>query len=615
MSNLKKQVALSSDLCFAESRMVVELGANQNLRQEYPATVANNNGITFTNILALGQNSVISSQMQIQYQLSVNFDVSQGQIPPGVQVTFGANPAGCAAVIDPNPFVPFVSTDGTITNIPNLFFRKLPMSSVSTAALQLNSVETTVNLALNLASNSAWAIDDVAASKWCSGCPNMDAKGVLNASPVYIDTTNLVAGGPLHAWAPTTTSSDSLGAPYAVNKKSNAAWLPVSISAGGGAGQFVAVYQFTEPVLVSPLTYKDGAPALCNVQNFQLKYTFDNSQNLTGMLVAGDQFVNATKQLIPVGYAGGKLSLTNLKVAFSSVDNTKLYVDTLSVDEAISGRIPEIAHYDYHYIENNQTSLSLVDAIANPADRTSTTAAFRLATLPKYWICHIAPQYQSLVPTNNLTGFRIKNIQVQLGNLGQYFLRQQDLYNCFVKNTGLISITQQEWIFMGCPLILDVATDLSSSQGMFSGIENTGGLSWNVSITYDNYPYTVGGTAITANYSNLTGATNAGQFYIYEMFVLQGVCSIGQGSCVYKSSTMSEAEFLDRVDKDGFVSNEHLAATVGGGSLFGKLKSVFNTAHQVLKTGAQAIQHPIVQKGLSMLAGSGMSAGSMRHRK
>jgi hypothetical protein len=133
---------------------------------------------------------------------------------------------------------------------------------------------------------------------------------------------------------------------------------------------------------------------------------------------------------------------------------------------------------------------------------------------------------------------------------------------------------------------------------------------WSAQITFGNSNYKQTGAT---NYSQLVGGTDPNAtFYIYEAFVQSGSCAIGQGSCSFRSTTMSENEFVVASDA-GLVSNNAVKTSQGvkGGSLFGSLRGIFNGAHSVLKTGAQALQHPIVQKGLSALAGSGMSGGGM----
>jgi hypothetical protein len=221
------------------------------------------------------------------------------------------------------------------------------------------------------------------------------------------------------------------------------------------------------------------------------------------------------------------------------------------------------------------------------------------------------PQLNGIQATNSCAGFIVDQITIQLGSLGIYTLYQQQLFQCFKNNTGYLDLSFNAWVEMGCPMLLNVSVDVSSSQGIFQGITGTGGLMWSVDITYNTQNWVNTGSAA---FSNITGSSIGGNFYVYEAFVQSGSCAIGQGSCSFRSTTMSENEFLVATDK-GMVSNRSIQAASGekGGSFFGSLRGILNGAHQAVKTGAQALQHPMVQKGLQALAGSGVSGGEITH--
>ena len=609
MSVLGKEIAIDDRLVIGNANQVVELGCNQNIQRRFPATQTSSQSIQWNNILSLGQFALLDPRFVVEYEVAVQFDLRYFQILPGVLVTYpGNNYAGATAVLDPTPNIIKTSVANGC-NVPNIVFADFPLSRcTSTIALMINSVETTTNLQNLLALNREWIVDAHQRVELTSSVPNY-----LNVSPVNPDQIvwTTVAGDIPPVFSVSVVPNQPNTHASASQYKSRASFVPKSVNplVGGTATQFVAVYTFREPVFASPLTTKN-APALANVQSLQLKYNLDNSQNLQGMLSASNQFVQAV--------GGIQLALTNLKCSLdvsstaTGVANAQLYIDVLSVDEALTGKIPEVCYYDYHYLEYNNTSMVILDnSVQTLKEASMSTNGYKLTTMPKYWFCRIMPQINGTVATNSLAGLVIKQITIQLGSLGIYTLYQQQLYQCFKNNTGYLDISFGQWVNMGCPILLNISVDVSSSQGIFQGITGTGGLMWSVDINYSTSNYVQTGTQ---NFSNITGANNAGQFYAYECFVQAGSCAIGQGSCSFRSTTMSENEFLVATEK-GMMSNKALQTMAGekAGSLFGSLRGILNSAHHIAKTGAQALQHPMVQKGLQALAGSGMSAGALTH--
>jgi hypothetical protein len=596
---LSKQVSLDDRLVLGNSTQIVEVGAMQNLQRQFPSTQATNNSIQWNNILSLGQNAVLDPRFVVEYDAVVTFDVAQFQIPQGVLVTYAGAASTGTAIADPTPYVQKLT--GTQCNIPNICFAQYPLSRVTpNAALMINSVETTVNLQNYLAINRECIVDANQRNEMYSTCPSF-----CDVAPVMADQVILTSA--LTGNVPMTFSSFGLipnqpNTPfYASQGKSRASILPISVVQVGNSGTlYKATYRFREPVLISPCTLQSSA-ALANVQSIALKYNLDASNNLLGMLTCANQYVNAIDGFAP--------TVTNLSVSIGS--EAQLYIDVLSVDEAYQGRIPEISYYDYSYLELNNTPVNLPAAIATIANPTKTTNGFKLTTMPKYYAMRIMPQLSGTAATNTLAGLPITQITIQLGSLGNYTLLEEQLFQCWQNNSKRNDINYAQWVAMGTPILLNPSVDLSSSNGIFQGVTQTGGLMFSATVTFNNDNYKQSGAA---NYSQLlgAGAATAAQFYIYEAFVQVGSCAIGQGSCAYRSTTMSENEFLTASDA-GMVSSSAIKTSQGekAGSLFGSLRGIFNGAHNVLKTGAQALQHPVVQKGLSALAGSGMSGGGV----
>lgn len=613
MSVLGKQIAIDDRLVLGNANQVVELGCNQNIQRKFPATQTSSQSIQWNNILSLGQFALLDPRFVVEYEVAVTFDVSKFQILPGIMNIYpGAGATGATAVVDPSPNIIKVNP-ATGVNVPNIVFADFPLSRcTSTIALMINSVETTTNLQNLLALNREWIVDAHQRVELTSTVPNY-----LNVSPVNPDqiTWTDIASNPTTCSVQVVPNQPNTPA-SASQYKSRASFYPKSLSAVFNTSFYTAVYVFREPVFASPLSTKSG-PALANVQSLQLKYNLDNSKNLLGMLSASNQFISlnglANPLAAPLSLAGLSCALEGSPAPVAvAVANAQLYIDVLSIDESLTGTIPEVAYYDYHYLEYNNTSLSLTNNTVQTATAASlSTNGYKLTTMPKYWFCRVMPQINGTVATNSLAGLVIDRITIQLGSLGIYTLYQEQLYQCFKNNTGYLDLSYGQWVNMGCPMLLNISVDVSSSQGIFQGITGTGGLMWSVDITYNNSNWLQTGIA---NYSQVTGATNAGQFYAYECYVQAGSCAIGQGSCNFRSTTMSENEFLVTTEK-GMMSNKSVEAMSGekAGSFFGSLRGILNSAHHVAKAGAQAFQHPMVQKGLAALAGSGMSAGALTH--
>jgi hypothetical protein len=264
--------------------------------------------------------------------------------------------------------------------------------------------------------------------------------------------------------------------------------------------------------------------------------------------------------------------------------DANLYIDVLSVDEAFQGRIPEITYYDYSYIELNNTKVTLPATIAAAIEPNPNTNGYKLTTMPKYYSVRVLPQLNGATATNTYAGLPITQITINLGSLGTYTLYEEQLFQCWQNNSKRNDINFNQWQAMGTPILINPSIDLSSSNGIFQGVSSTGGIMFSATLTINNNNYVRSGAT---NYSNITGATSGSVFYIYEAFIQSGSCAIGQGSCSFRSTTMSENEFLVASDA-GMVSNSAVKTSQGvkGGSLFGSLRGIFNSAHSALKTGS-----------------------------
>lgn len=586
---LDVQVAIDSRLILENPTQIITTGAAQNLPRYIPATNVNGSQILWNNVLSIGNNVIIDPNWFVEYDVAVNFTTNAVEAGGQLQLPGIDHSTPAAPVLQPNFFAPAANAG----QVPNTVFAQFPLTRVcNTLALQFNNVETTVNASQLLNNCREWILDAERKRELASSCPTFD----------YVSPNTVLSTAALIVPNQPTT-------PYcACAGYSRASFAPISLTQVGASTTWTAVYRLREPIFISPLTACNSA-GLGQVQSINLRYNLDNSVGLQGMF----QSTIVAKQ-------------TEL---FASIVAANLYLDYLTVDTLKTGAIPPICYYNFEFPEFQQTPLPAISDTAagsasNPIGSSyqMTTQSQKLSTMPKYYYLKLSPNFQGLTSTNNLCGFPIQQMTITFGSFGQYIFNREQLWQCFKKNTGKLDITYNQWVALGTPVILQPAVDITSSSDAFQGKTNDSGIMWQNNITYtaENYIQAAGNAGGVNPKSILAtvGANVSANCFAYEVFVNSGSCQIGMGTCVFKNTTASEAEFAHALSDKDMVSSDALAATQGahGGSFLSSLKGVLHTAKKVAGVGAKALQHPLAQKGLEYLAsqaGSGMSAGALSH--
>jgi hypothetical protein len=576
------QVAIDSRLILENPTQIITTGAAQNLPRYVPATSVSGSQIQWNNILSIGNNVIIDPNWVVEYDVAVSFpkDGTGAQLP-GVDYT--ANPPTLLA----NQY------SATVTNkqLPTVVFAQFPLTRIANnLALQFNNVETSINASQLLNNCREWILDAQRKREMASSCPTHN---YVSPNTVLSTAGNIVPNQP--------------STPYwACEGFSNASFMPISLIQDPiTSANYVATYRLREPVFISPLTAANSA-GLAQVQSINLRYNLDQSQAAQGLFSSA------------VVYTASQLSAT--------ITAANLYLDYLTVDTLKTGTIPPVVYYNFEFPEFQQTPLAgLSDTAAGSASNPKgasyqmTTQSQKLSTMPKWYYCKLSPNFQGLTSQNNLCGFPIEQMTITFGSFGQYIFNREQLWQCFKKNTGRLDITYPQWVALGTPVILQPAVDITSASDAFQGKTNDSGIMWQNNITYtlENYIAAAGNSAGATNSILAATGIAVANCYAYEVFVNSGSCQIGMGTCIFKNTTASEAEFSRALSNKDMVSSDALAASQGaqGGSFLSGLKGVLHTAKKVAGVGAKALQHPLAQKGLEYLAsaGSGMSGGALSH--
>lgn len=558
--SLKNEVALDTRLVVGDAVQVVVEGASQNLPRNISATQVNNSTISWNNILSIGANVLIDSAWFIEYDVEIVYDVRTVAGAGGVLATLpGLNQAGTA-------LVPMYSP----ANCPNVAFSQYPLNRVcNSISLQFNNVETTINESQFQNNAREFLVDVNRRNDLVSSCPDS-----LYNSP----NTVLQTAAAYYA--------EQANSPYwNCGGRSRASFSPKSFTTVA-ANIAKAVYTIREPIFISPLSLHNG-PALANIQSINLRLNLDSSNGLQGML----QFPTQAGVAPPTV---AQLSC-NIKSA-------ELYLDYLTVDISKTGPLPSIAYYNFDFPEFNQTQFTKLQNAIGVSTQYSgvSTNSYKLTTMPKYYYCKITPQVQGLSACNNMCGLPIQQITIQFGSFGLYTFQREQLWQCFRRNTCNLDLSFNEWVALGTPIVLNPALDITSANDIFTGKTGDSGIMFQNSITCTNENYANSGLT---NYGDIGCDPTTTNWYIYEVFVNVGSCQIGQGSCVFKNSTMSEAEFV--ANSGDLVSEDAVKASQGveGGSFMGTLKNVLHGARHVVGTGARMLSTPMGQAGLKALSG------------
>jgi hypothetical protein len=282
-----------------------------------------------------------------------------------------------------------------------------------------------------------------------------------------------------------------------------------------------------------------------------------------------------------------------------------------------------VAYYDYAAHEVNLTTLSTIN-FGDPAVSKACNA-FKLTTIPKFYWVKAQPNTSALLPKNLLCGFPITQLQVNYGSYGIYVFNRAQLWIAYCRNTQQIDLSYRQWVALGTPVCLSPTLDMSSASS-FAGVDGVGGLMWQSTITFDTNNYTSVGLIDVAS-ANIT-ATNCN---IIELYVMQGSLAIGNGSAVFKNSTINMATFDELGQHSVAISDSTLAQATGGndggGFGWGSVKSLLSSGAKKLGKVAveQAVKHGPdlakagVEYGLGKLQdhldGSGMGESGGRYSR
>ena len=575
------QVALDTRLLVENPIQVVVEGASQNLPRKIAATSVSASQIQFQNILSIGSNVLIDPNVFINYQVAVVFDktaninspiTAQPQYirPPGITNNAGA--------------VSQTSVYGNATSqnsVPNVCFRKFPLTSCTNSIdLSFNNVQTTVQASQLLNLVREWSVNAQDSRQLSSSCPTYNYR-----QPAVLEQ-------PVDAIVPNQPNT-----PYSyAGGWSNATFSPISVNVPETGNIITVIYEISEPVFVSPFCLQKSA-GLGQIQSINLRYNLDNSVNLQNMLLS------------PYGWTTAQLQ--------ASIISASLYLDYLTIDPLSTGPLPPICYYNYEFPDLNNTPYNSVPAVltSRTAGFSQTTQSFKLSTMPKYYCLKVSPSYSSASCTNTIAGCPITTIQITFGSLGQFLFDREQLWQCFRRNSGNNDLTYQEWVAMGTPVLLQPAVDITSAGQLFQGKSGNSDIMFQnvVNFTMENYYDSFG----TTNLNTALGLPANTQFplQVYEAFINSGNVAIGAGSCVWKNTTATEAEFVQALDKEK-VSEEAVktAAGLSAGSFMSSMRGLMHGAKQIAGTTAKVLQHPMTQKGLEALAGSGLVHGRRGRR-
>jgi hypothetical protein len=561
---LKNQVAVDARLMYDHQTQVLTEGSNQVSARRIASTQCNNNVISFDNLLSIGENSVIDPNVFIEYTVAITGSGTTLDIlcPPMAQATI----AGGATVWSPalaktsvatrvdvigvnggGAYVPVAGN--TIVN-PNMIFAQYPLSSVcNNLSVSINNVNTSINLANIVSVLRENLLSDEKRNQVGSMVP-CD----LNRSPLLLPqyTTLCPYGTPNQ---PNTPVQDS-------NQRSRICVESVITAQ-------TCTYTIREPVFIAPFQLSKNAHGLCNVNSLSIRFQLDASKNLLGMFNSTqdntDAFITATKV---------------------NITGAQLIINYLSVD-VVEHPIPSVAFYDYCAHEVNLTTFGL-GTINGDVQKAVSCSAFKLTTIPKFYWIKAQPSVNGLLPKNLVCGFPIETLQINYGSYGIYIFNRSQLWLAYCRNTQQTNLSYHQWVALGTPVCLQPSLDMSSASS-FAGVDGIGGIMMQTTVSFD-----------TSNYNNvgLTNPVNSNfdplTCQVVEIYVLQGSLAIGNGSAVFKNSTVNMATFdelgANRVAvSDAVVANSQGSGESGGGFGWGSVKGLLSSGAKSL--GKLAVQH------------------------
>ena len=604
-SGLPYTVSLQDDFILNSAMGSVTISSAQVVSQNYPATSQSLNQVQFQNIKLSGGSSLFDSQWLMEYEITVQADLTKGQLLPGILFSQNATIGGVSVAVDNQTYPILSNAAGQIwsTNIGNLSFRELPLSrNCSSLQVALNN-QNQQNYALQqqLAISDPLTEED---KNRLSGLTPVDSPKSVVIPNFY--SLNVPAGATTASALTLTIDDNYKGGVKQPNNpyfNSGRNFVKVKLVAlvtdPAINGIYSATYVIREPILADPFTVGYSGSAIGNLDSISITYNIDYSNYLQGMFVASKNYLDGSVNR-PVSTG---LSITG-------ITGCKLITRTFAVDPSVVN-IPPVIYYDYSQYTFNTTQTT---PPAGNASSTTQTQSIALNTVPKMYVMKIQPLSNGLTPnTSTQIGATVESITVNYGTLGTFVFNQVQLYQAFVRNSK-VEKSFNEWLD-DCTIMLNPALDFQNTASSFTGIANLGTLTFNLSsVIFNCNNYLYGGCSAPASIS------------INEMFINQGSLAVGMGQSTYTTTTISSGQLVAALDKP-LVSHKVLHSSASGqrvlrgGGIFSSLgnvlrgaasaiPSVLNTAQGVLSTAQGALSHPMVQSALGSLSG-----GSMRRRR
>ena len=315
------------------------------------------------------------------------------------------------------------------------------------------------------------------------------------------------------------------------------------------------LFTVTEPLLISPMKYKQGdlGSGFIGVQNMGVQFNFSAGQLDRVWSRAPSTGVTITSAVCSIGPG--------------TTAPPVLLVNYLTPPLLSLAQIPKQVNYEYYKTETYVNDMNV--NLAPNASQSFTNNAIQLSTVPKAIYIWASRQNSTKTHLTTDTFFRINSLSLNYLNVAGQFssMSIQDLYNQSVKNGCNLSWT--EW--SGKSLTIgDSRTGFGSIDGMVGSVLK-------IDISDLHIPSNIASgmnmnsqLSFTINVENVNQVDTIG-VQISTVLVYDGLVTISNNSMASQIGVISERDVVEtRKDRDNYVSWSG-AHSVYGGSLFSKL--------------------------------------------
>ena len=342
------------------------------------------------------------------------------------------------------------------------------------------------------------------------------------------------------------------------------------------------LYTFMEPIITPPFqyTFDSGAKSLAWVNTLTFNWTFGDTTRMFS-------FMDAT-YLSSLGF-----NITNIKC---NVQSGQLYLkwQTLPID---SPPIPEEVIYDYNQIDVYTQTINNTYTADSTMQLTFSNVSLR--NVPQSLFLAVSKQYNrktcfdadSYLPIQSALSINYGNLNNQLSNLLQrdiFRVMKQNgykqnlqqsmmLYTGATQNANFYSSggTVQVYRFAAAPLLLKMATDISSSTPEYLVIGSN--VQATLSLQFNTINCT--GSTINANdYGILLVAVTPMTFTLSKTGNMSAISSIATSEQALVPASTQFTE--DLVEGSALLGSAVLGGAVLGGSWWGKLKKGVTKAYK-----------------------------------